>query len=222
MVSRRPRRRSNSSATMLKSAGPHPHLTGRGFTLVELLLTLVLLLLLASAAVISFSTLLSGSELEEGAMQMEGLMRFARAHALNTGKKVQLVFEEQTSDGMTAPLGNVRVVWETDPVRFPGQMAELGEAVAMAQNVNSLVQIEDVRAIGDADSEPIEQDDFSFAPLTFYPDGSSESTEIILASRAQEETRRISIHVTGITGVIRRDWVAQPGEADILEEELFP
>ena len=222
MALRRPRRRSDSSAAMLKLTGPHPHQTGRGFMLVELLLTLVLLLLLASAAVISFSTLLSGSELEEGAMQMEGLMRFARAHALNTGKKVQIVFEEQTSDSMTAPLGNVRVLWEVDPVRFPGQMTALGESVAMVQNVNNLVQVKDVRAIGETDSTPVDHDQFSFAPLTFYPDGSSESTEIILASRAQEETRRISIRITGITGVIRRDWMAQAGEADTIEEELFP
>lgn len=206
---------------MLKSAGPHPHQTGRGFTLVELLLTLVLLLLLASAAVISFSTLLSSSELEEGATQMEGLMRFARAHALNTGKKVQLVFEEQTSDGMSVPLGNVRVMWEADPLRFPGQMSELGETGVMMQNVNNLVQVEDVRPLIDQ-TAPEEQDQFSFAPLTFYPDGSSESTEIILASRAQEETRRISIRVTGITGVIRHDWVAQTESLDMIEEELFP
>ena len=130
---------------MVKLTGLHPHPTGRGFTLVELLLTVVLLLLLASAAVLSFSTLLSGSELEEGGAQMEGLMRFARAHAANTGKKVQLLFEEQTTDGMAVPLGNVRVLWEPDPIRFPGNMAELGEAARMAKSVNKLVQVEDVQ-----------------------------------------------------------------------------
>ena len=206
---------------MVKLTGLHPHRTGRGFTLVELLLTVVLLLLLASAAVISFSTLLSGSELDEGAAQMEGLMRFARAHAANTGKKVQLVFEEQTSDGMAVPLGNVRVLWESDPIRLPGNMTELGEATRMARSVNSLVQVEDVRPPEEAGAVAV-QEQTSFAPLTFYPDGSSDSAEIILASRGTEEKRRVFIRITGITGAIRRGWLAEQQQGDGAEEELFP
>lgn len=205
---------------MVKLTGLHPHPTGRGFTLVELLLTVVLLMLLAGAAVISFSTLLAGSELEEGGAQMEGLMRFARAHAANTGKKVQLVFEEQTADGLTVPLGNVRVVWESDPLNFPGQMAELNEAALMVQSVNNLVQVEDALPTENPEAPEDEQEQLSFAPVTFYPDGSSDSAEIILSSRAPEELRRVSIRITGITGAIRRTWVVEETVDEWLEEEL--
>jgi prepilin-type N-terminal cleavage/methylation domain-containing protein len=206
---------------MVKLTGLHPHPTGRGFTLIELLLTVVLMLLFASAAVISFSTLLSGSELEEGAAQMEGLLRYARAHAANTGKKVQLVFEEQTGDGMLVPLGNVRVMWETDPLGTPDQMTELGDATAMVRAVNDLVQVEDVISTdvgADASEEPEQR---LFGPITFYPDGSSDSGEIIVASRAPEELRRAWIRVTGITGAIRRGWVVAPEETEAIDE-LFP
>lgn len=207
---------------MVKLTGLHPHPTGRGFTLVELLLTVVLLMLLASAAVISFSSLLSGSELEEGAAQMEGLMRYARAHAANTGKKVQLVFEEQTSDGMLVPLGNVRVVWEPDPLGTPDQMVELAEAVGMARSVNDLLQVEDVISTDQSDAAGEEPEQRSFAPITFYPDGSGDSGEIILASRAPEEMRRVRIRVTGITGIIRRGWVEPDAEQMDEIDELFP
>lgn len=222
----RPRRRIKSSSRgMVKPTGLYPHPAGRGFTLIELLLTVVLLLLLAGASVISFSTLLSGSELEEGAAQMEGLMRFARAQAANSGKKVQLVFEEKTEDGLVVPLGNVRAMCEADPLARPGEMSVLPEAANMVNAVNELVQVEDVistddpgRLVGDASADPEEQEQLWFAPITFYPDGSSDSAEIILSSRAPEELRRVFIRVTGITGGIRRGWVVEETE-EVLDEK---
>src|SRR5689334_13185487 len=80
--------------------------TGPGFTLVELLLALALMLLLVSAMVFSFSTLLRGRQLEEGATQMESLLRFARAHAASTGRRVQLVFEDYSDPDL--PIGTIR------------------------------------------------------------------------------------------------------------------
>src|SRR2546422_9176444 len=100
---------------MAKCTGPH--LKGGGFTLVELLLAVALVLLLVGATVFSFSTLLGGTQAEEGAGQVESLLRFARAHASNTGRKVQLVFDAETDSG--SPAASMRIVWEPDPLGQP-------------------------------------------------------------------------------------------------------
>ena len=62
-----------------------------GFTLVELLLTVTLLAGLMGAAVFGFSSLQRSAQLNEGVERVETAMRFARAHAANTGRKVQVV-----------------------------------------------------------------------------------------------------------------------------------
>jgi prepilin-type N-terminal cleavage/methylation domain-containing protein len=212
---------------MEKLAGPNPHPTGSGFTLIELLLSVVLLLLLAGAAVISFSTLLRGSQLEEGANQMENLVRYARAYAANSGKKVQLTFDELTEEGALVPLGNVEVYWESDPTTRPGVFAGLPDAAVMARNVLDLVQIEDVRSLGDPDSGRTNRENpdeesapSSFAPITFYPDGSSDSAEIVLSSRDSDEVRRVALRISGITGAIRREWLSErQTEMDESEKE---
>ena len=41
-------------------------------------------------------------------------------------------------------------------------------------------------------------------PVTFYPDGSSDSAEVMLQSRDDGDARRIAISLAGLTGVIRR------------------
>ena len=195
---------------MTKRTGPHPHSAGSGFTLIELLLTVVLLLLLAGAAVISFSTLLHSSELEEGVNQLEALVRFARAQASNTGKKVQLTFQELSADGVLAPMGTVGVAWEPDPLGRPDQFVVLPEAALMARSINELLWIEEIRHGEGAEENPgggMEQDQevtYGFDPITFYPDGSSDTADIIISSRSPEEVRKIALKISGITGLIRR------------------
>ena len=41
-----------------------------------------------------------------------------------------------------------------------------------------------------------------YAAITFYPDGSCESAQITLASRAPEEEQKMVIHLAGVTGAI--------------------
>lgn len=222
---------------MSRLAGHNRQGAGRGFTLVELLLTTALMLLLVGAAVFSFTTLQRGNELEEGARQVEALLRFARAQAETTGRQVQINFEDEVEEGFRMSLGGIRVLWEPDPVGDPGTLIELSEAASFMRGITELVEVENVRlidAIGNeaANLEPEAEagkDDLLgeglfglFPPITFQPDGSGDSAEIVLRSRDVEDSRRMAVRITGLTGSIRREYVVQePGDEFELYEELM-
>jgi len=64
----------------------------RGYSLVELLLTMSLLLLFTGLAVVSIDALNQRSTLTEGAIRFETLLRFARAEAAQCGRRVRISF----------------------------------------------------------------------------------------------------------------------------------
>jgi len=218
---------------MTTLTGQTRHGTGRGFTLVELLLATVLLLLLLSAAIFSFSTFQHGAELNEGAAQLEGLIRFARAHAANTGRQVQINFEEEVDGETTASLGGIRVLWEPDPLGDPGTFVDLPEAAPIVRSVTELVEVRNVQWIepgtdpgssvvpGDAETLDYWGDEFIevFPPITFHPDGSSDSAEITLVSRAADDLRRVAVRLVGLTGAIHRRVVVEESETELEEQD---
>jgi hypothetical protein len=187
---------------------------GGGFTLIELLLTLVLLLLLLGSLVLNFTGLQSGVQLDEGGEQFESLIRYARAHAANTGCRVRLSFEELIDEDLAVPLGNVFVSWEPEPLLHPGEFQPLAELSPLVESLLALVEVDDVRPLG-AGAKPsrVNPGELSpaegevpagFGPITFYADGSSDSAEIILATRESDDDRRLALRVIGITGTIKR------------------
>lgn len=197
----------------------------RGFTLIELLLTVVLLLVLIGAMVFNFSGLQTGAQLDEGAEQLESAIRYARAYAANTGCRVRLSFEEQVEEGASVPMGNIFASWEPDPLGKPGVYEPLQDVDLLLQSLLQVVEIDDVLPFDTAqtpapqgsEGELEDEASASFAPITFYPDGSSDSAEIILAARAEEETRRMSVTIIGATGVIRRMILTDAASADEQE-----
>lgn len=187
-----------------------------GFTLVELLLVTVLLLMLMGAVIFSFSTLQRNATLEEGASQIEALFRYARAQAASSGRLVRIVFEEDVGDGLEVPLGNLRVEWEPDPLTAPGVFDELPDAAELIRSITELVRVEFVQAIdpdlvvtgtnavAEAGGETDESVWITFPPITFFPDGSSDSSELTIASRDDEDSRRVILKLSGLTGTVRR------------------
>ena len=107
-------------------------------------------------------------------------------------------------------------LWEPDPLNAPGMFAELPEAAGFVRSITELVNVEFVRAL-EPDVEATEASAaagstgatnesvwITFPSVTFYPDGSSDSTEITLASRSEEDGRRLILRLMGMTGSIRR------------------
>lgn len=86
----------------MKFAPFHSRSRHGGFTLVELLLAVTLLAGLMGAAVFGFSSLQRSAQLNEGVERVETAMRFARAHAANTGRKVQVVVTTTVDANLSA------------------------------------------------------------------------------------------------------------------------
>ena len=206
-----------------------------GFTLIEQLLTVVLVLLLLGAVVYNFSSATKGARLDEGATQVESLFRFARAHAESTGRQVRILFPEAESGdnaellSAETPGTTVRVMWEADPVGAPGVFQDLPEAASYVQSISDLVSIQQAQPtagaeaasvatpVGDAPDAAIAETARSpFTVVTFYPDGTGDSAEIVLASRNADDARRFTVRLAGLTGTIRRQVV---GDATASQPE---
>lgn len=117
------------------------HTVRAGFTLIELLLTVVLMLLLLGAAVFNFSSLQRNVALDEGCMQIEGLLRFARAHAIGTGRTVQLIVPDIAGDTTPGANSLLQLLTEADPIANPGLYSVVQEAVTYTQEIGSRVKI---------------------------------------------------------------------------------
>jgi hypothetical protein len=111
------------------------------------------------------------------------------------------------------------------------------DAVNFIRGITDLVEVENVR-LTDANSSEgsspetvpgSEQDDLLgeelfelFPPITFHPDGSGESAEIVLRSRDVDDLRRVTVRIAGLTGSIRREYIAEDlGEDFEFDEELM-
>jgi Tfp pilus assembly protein FimT len=209
----------------------------QGYSLVELLLTMSLLLLFTGLAVVSLNTLNQHSTLSEGVIRFETLLRFARAEAAHSGKRVRINFVQDTNQVSTpiqlgtnqvdtSQLTHVELTWEPNPAGEPDVFQDLQTIQWGVEQVNETVGVSAVRLIDNAESQPAADDqgeqaqdsasleDASAAApssITFNPDGSCDSAEIILADREGKEDRRVIVRIEGFTGCI---WRLDPSEKE--------
>jgi hypothetical protein len=143
-------------------------------------------------------------------------------------------------------LRKIKVEWEADGLKAPGVFQEYTNKPWSEELVNELVAVEKVvpldaagaiarntetvdttpasmtggtnEAAADEDSStPVSND---FPAITFYPDGSSDSAEIVLASVNDEDTRRMAVRVSGILGAITKHPVEVKSGSDSSLEDF--
>jgi hypothetical protein len=216
-----------------------PRCINRGYSLVELLLTTTLLLLFAGVGVVSLGTMGQGSGLDEGTLRFETLLRFARAQAANSGKRVRVNFiQDAYQVACTGQLSRVQLTWEPNPTAEPEVFQELTATQWGVDQVNETVGVEAVRIV-DADELPPAPEgdvaagessladdgveDANSAPpgITFNPNGSSDSAEITLADRTTDDERRVVVRIEGFTGSITHTEPDKDGEttSDLCEPD---
>jgi prepilin-type N-terminal cleavage/methylation domain-containing protein len=190
----------------------------RGFSLVELLLTLVLILCLAAASVFTFTAVYRTANLDEGSDRFQSLIRFAQAEAATTGRKVRLEFQPtqlETASETAEELREIKVTWEADMLNSPGVFEVYTNKAWSEEIVNELVVVEKVAPLTEsgepmptdtvaADIDPMDPMPTSeeFPSITFYPDGTSDSAEVVLASRNDEDERRLAVRLGGMLGTV--------------------
>ena len=157
-----------------------------GLTLMEMVLVLVLLAMIAGLVVINVAGWHEGRKLDEGALQFEMMIRLARADSATVGRRLRLSADEDTRE--------VDVTWEYEPLTKPGEFTPYRKASWTTQLPNDLVRVRRMELTGpsafrtlsveqmlDPDRRQAEQE---LAPITFYPDGSSDSAEVLLSAAA--------------------------------------
>jgi type II secretory pathway pseudopilin PulG len=207
---------------------------GPGFTLLELLLTVALLIALLAAVVFNFAPLKTGANLEEGGRQFEALIRFAGAQAANSGRVVQFRFDEASlaastnenfAEMATTPL---RVMREVDPAGQPGVFEDMPEAQPFLAELFERIHIEDVKGaerpvnLGTNELASAESVLLPKPPITFYPDGSSDSADIILSSRDPDDFRQMRIRLSGVTGMTQVKMMDGLTPFELMDPEKSP
>lgn len=211
----------------------------RGYSLVELLLTLSLLLLFTGLAVVSLDPLNQRSGVTEGAIRFETLLRYARAEAEHSGKRVRLNFVQDTNQFETAAqivtntvdsasLNHVELTWEPNPITAPDVFQTLVTIQWGVDQANEMVAVSAVKLIDNTETQPASDDQTPPADetlptdalpglppsITFNPNGSCDSAEITLADRAGREDHNVVLRLEGFTGSI---WRLEPSDKDAAD-----
>lgn len=158
--------------------------SNKGFTLVEMIVTVIIVGVIASIAAPNFLGLLNQSRVKDGLAQVEGAIKEAQRQAIRRGKTCKIKFVTKTIDGKTREV--ITVVESTDA----------GESVA-AGFYNGCLLEERILPV------EVDIDPGTITKITFTVKGNtdSDSDGIIRVSHPQTTTVKC-LQIAGLLGNI--------------------
>lgn len=180
-----------------------------GFTLIELALSLALIVMLAGVAAVTVGQRQERRRFIEAAGRFETLLRMARVEAQNERRRLRIEFgdpDEMVDFDVPTP---VRVMWEPEHLTAPGKFVPFPLATWQSYVPDREVRVLRCRLIGPSAYRTItgltggdEEDEDALQPITFYPDGWSDSVLIELAPPEFDSLLRVAIRFDGDSGNI--------------------
>ncbi len=184
---------------------------GRGFTLIELILVLVIIGLL-TALVTPAITSLTGLKLKTTARRIAAGLRYARSQAVTTGSDYQVVFNLEKGEV------TVESLQEEEPYRGDGEQEESQgnekEDVSEEENAPQKIkrkktykmpkEVKIAKVIVEG-VEITEDDDEEEVWIDFYPNGSCSGGEIYLTNERERVYRIVLNFLTGIVEITEEE-----------------
>jgi len=184
-----------------------------GLTLLELTASLAILVLLGGLVAVNFASLRWADELTNGATQLETAIRMTRATAAYRGRRFRLTFNAD---------GTLAVLWEPRPLELPGDFVLYG-ATWFGRLPHTKARVVRCELTGDSDPALLalasgrHGQDEDLQPVTFYPDGSSDSALIELAD-PHDRSRRVIVELDGSNGRVCTHIVEESQVQDYWEQ----
>jgi hypothetical protein len=131
---------------------------------------------------------------------------------------LQFVANDAAPVNENLDLRAIKVTWEADLLNAPGVFEEYTNKSWSEEIVNELVGVTKVEPMS-ASGEPMPTENAAsaeiassdtgefiasdeFPAITFYPDGTSDSAEVVLASRNSDDARRLAVRLGGMLGTV--------------------
>jgi len=178
----------------------------KAYTLLEILLVLVIILTLFSSLVYVINSD-KKEYLYQGTLQTQTIFRLVKCNAEITGRRFCVRFPKVIGGDSEEVLSekyknlDILIEWEPHPIEHPNLFVNFESLNEHCRSITEFVNFLEVKS--ETSSEGM---------VMFYPDGSSDSVNITISSKFEEDNNKNIVNINGTIGSI--SLIVQPSPID--------